>query len=167
MFGGIMKRLLVLALLAFACDQKDQAAFDASPALSALIPPAPVSATPSASAARAAQTQATPPPGDAGGACGLKPLPDCPLQGWMKQNMTPAMNAHDWQGLSNALEHAATLAPPDYAAAGYVNWVSIARDGANAARAADLEAVKAACRGCHEQYKKKYRTEMRTRPLPP
>ncbi len=167
MFGGIMKRLLVVLLFALACDQKDQAAFDASPALSALISPAPVSATPSAHPSSSTQAQTTPPPSSDAGACGLKPLPDCPLQGWMKHNMTPAMNAHDWQGLSNALEHAATLAPPDYAAAGYVNWVSIAKDGANAARAADLEAVKAACRGCHDQYKKKYRMEMRTRPLPP
>jgi len=84
----------------------------------------------------------------------------------MKQNMTPRMEAKDWQGMADALDRAATLAPPNYATTGYTNWVSIAKDGANAARAADLEAVKAACRGCHEQYKKKYRAEMRSRPVP-
>jgi hypothetical protein len=89
-----------------------------------------------------------------------------PLQNWMKNNMTPPMKSKDWQGMAASLEHAATLAPPNYATTGYVNWVSIAKDGANAARAADLEAVKAACRGCHEQYKNKYRTEMRSRPVP-
>ena len=80
--------------------------------------------------------------------------------------MTPRMNAKDWQGMADSLERAATLAPPNYATTGYTNWVSIAKDGANAARAADLDAVKAACRGCHEQYKKKYRAEMRSRPIP-
>ncbi len=78
----------------------------------------------------------------------------------MKANMNPPLEKRDWQGIASALERAAPLAP-----AGYTNWVSIAKDGANAARAAELEAIKAACRGCHEQYKIKYRTEMRTRPL--
>lgn len=159
-----MKRLLVIALLVLACDQKEEQAADAAAALSAIVPPLPPpSQTPSASQTPP-PSQA--PPSDAGTACGTKPLPDCPLQAWMKQNMTPPMKSHDWQGLADSLEHAATLAPPNYATTGYVNWVSIAKDGANAARAADLEAVKAACRGCHEQYKKKYRAEMRTRSVP-
>ncbi len=163
----IMKRLLALTLFVLACDHKDEAAADAAIVPSAIIPPAVTSAATSASSPAPPTPQAPTLPADAGSACGLKPLPDCPLQGWMKQNMTPAMNAKDWQGLASALEHAGTLAPPNYVAAGYPNWVSIAKDGANAARAADLEAVKAACRGCHDQYKKKYRMEMRTRPLPP
>lgn len=49
--------------------------------------------------------------------------------------------------------------------AGYPNWVSISKDGAKAARAGDLDAAKAACRGCHEQYKKKYKVELRQRPI--
>jgi len=79
----------------------------------------------------------------------------------MKHNMTPPMQAKDYQGLADSLMKASTFAP-----AGYTNWASIAKDGASAARAADLDAVKAACRGCHDQYKSKYRTEMRTRPVP-
>ena len=79
----------------------------------------------------------------------------------MKTNMNAPLEKHDWQGIASALERATPLAP-----AGYTNWVSITKDGANAARAAELEAIKAACRGCHEQYKTKYRTEMRTRPIP-
>ena len=71
------------------------------------------------------------------------------------------MQAKDYQGLADSLMKASTFAP-----AGYTNWASIAKDGASAARAADLDAVKAACRGCHDQYKTKYRTEMRTRPVP-
>ena len=154
MFISMRRLLLLVALLA--CDQKDEAQ-DAAAALSAILPPLPVpsisqapapTTTPSASASAVA---------DAG---------SFPLQVWMKQNMTPPMNAKNWQGMADSLERAAQLAPPNHATAGYPNWVSIAKDGANAARAADLEAVKAACRGCHQQYKDKYRAEMRSRPIP-
>ncbi len=161
-----MKRLLVIAMLAVACDQKDEQSADAA-ALSAIVPPLPPPSQAPSQTPPPPPSQTPPPPSDAGTACGTKPLPDCPLQAWMKQNMSPAMKSHDWQGMADSLERAATLAPPNYATAGYPNWVSIAKDGANAARAADLEAVKAACRGCHEQYKQKYRAEMRTRPVSP
>jgi hypothetical protein len=128
-----------------------------------VIPPLPPLPLPDPSESAVATVR---PPTDGGPACGAKGLPDCPLQAWMKENMNPPMKAHDWQGMADSLEHAALLAPPDYLKTGYVNWVSIAKDGANAARAAELDAVKAACRGCHEQYKTKYRVEMRTRALP-
>jgi hypothetical protein len=147
--------LLLIALLA--CDQKDEAQDAAAAALSAILPPLPSpssSTTPSQTPTPLASSSAA---ADAG---------SFPLQVWMKQNMTPPMKAKNWLGMADSLEHAATLAPPNYATAGYANWVSIAKDGANAARAADLDAVKAACRGCHEQYKTKYRTEMRARPIP-
>ena len=150
MFIPMRRLLLLIALLG--CDQKDEVQ-DAAAALSAILPPPSLSAAPSLSP--------TPSPSSSVADAGA-----FPLQVWMKQNMTPRMNAKDWQGMAESLERAATLAPPNYATTGYVNWVSIAKDGANAARAADLEAVKAACRGCHEQYKKKYRAEMRSRPIP-
>jgi hypothetical protein len=67
----------------------------------------------------------------------------------------------DLPGLQKALEKIATLAP-----AGYTNWASIAKDGAAAAKGGDLTAAKAACRTCHDQYKQKYKTEMRGRKLP-
>lgn len=79
----------------------------------------------------------------------------------MKKNTNPAMMSKDWAALVTALDTIATFGP-----AGYTNWVSIAKDGANAARAADENGVKAACRSCHEQYKAKYRAELRTRPIP-
>jgi len=182
MISAMLKRFAVLALVALAaCDQKDESAEDAAAALSALIPPLP---PPLATPSPGPSTTALPPPSlsastirdasrdarvDASGACagGDSGLPDCPLQAWMKKNMTPPILAKDWQGMADSLERAALLAPPDYAKSGYTNWVSICHDGANAARAAEYEAVKAACRGCHEQYKTKYRTEMRQRPLPP
>jgi len=78
----------------------------------------------------------------------------------MKANTAPAILAADFDALDAALEKLATFAPP-----GYPNWVSIAKDGADAARVQNLDAVKAACRGCHNQYKARYKQENRDRPL--
>jgi hypothetical protein len=114
-------------------------------------PPPPVTAT-------ATATPTPKPPAT----CGDKPLPPCPLHAWMKSNTAPAMTAQDFDALASALEKVATFAPPG---GGYPNWASIARDGADAARAQVLDAVKAACRGCHNQYRNKYKQEMRDRPL--
>jgi hypothetical protein len=97
---------------------------------------------------------------DAGSECGTKPLPDCPLQGWMKTNANPPVMANDLPALATALDKVVGFAP-----AGYANWASIARDGAAAARSGDLTAAKAACRTCHDQYKQKYKTELRARKL--
>ncbi|MGA2449165.1 MAG: hypothetical protein ABTD50_10845 [Polyangiaceae bacterium] len=62
-------------------------------------------------------------------------------------------------GLVSSFEALAGVAP-----AGYPNWVSIAQDGAEAARVQDLDAVKAACRSCHAQYEERYRRERATGP---
>jgi hypothetical protein len=102
-------------------------------------------------------------PADAGNpqlACGDKPLPPCPLYAWMKANTSPAMSGEDYDGLAKALGKIVAFAPP-----GYSNWPSIARDGADAARAHSLDGVKASCRGCHNQYKDKYKKEMRDRAI--
>jgi hypothetical protein len=151
---------VLLVLLAAACDHdKDSAASSSATVVLPPLPPLPeMSEMPSPSGTATK-------PADGGTPCGAFGMPDCPLQGWMRKNMNPPMKSKDYQGLADSLERAAKLAPPDYAKAGYTNWVSIAQDGANAARAAELDAVKAACRGCHEQYKKKYRAEMRLRPI--
>lgn len=96
----------------------------------------------------------------ANAACGKKPLPDCPLQAWMKANTNAAMSANDLPALATALEKTAHMAP-----AGYTNWVTIATDGSRAAKAGDMNATKASCRTCHEQYKKKYKDELRARKI--
>jgi len=70
------------------------------------------------------------------------------------------LGAHDFAALGSALQKIATFAPP-----GYKNWASIARDGADAAHVEDADAVKASCRGCHSQYRERYKREMRDRPL--
>jgi hypothetical protein len=92
--------------------------------------------------------------------CGARPLRPCTLRDWMKANAGPAMMAQDFDGLAEALDWVATVAP-----AGYPNWASIARDGASAAQVLDLEAVRAACRSCHTQYKEQYKRELHERPI--
>lgn len=120
------------------------------------------SAVPSASALAAGPSPSAAPSGSAKGpaTCGDKPLPPCPLAAWMKANTSPAMSAQDFGALAKALDKIATLAPP-----AYPNWASISHDGADAARAESLDAVKASCRGCHNQYKDRYKKEMRDRPV--
>jgi cytochrome c556 len=79
----------------------------------------------------------------------------------MRGNTAPAILSGDFDDLTAALDRLAGMAP-----SGYPNWASIARDGANAARAQSIEAVRAACRSCHAQYRDRYRHELRSRPLP-
>lgn len=119
--------------------------------------------TPSASAAGSVAPKASSSAaaaGDTAPACGKKPLPDCPLQAWMKANTNPAISSNDLPALATALDKTATFAP-----AGYGNWASIAKDGAKAAKAGDMIAAKASCRTCHDQYKNKYKAELRARKI--
>ncbi|MBX3216865.1 MAG: hypothetical protein KF850_32825, partial [Labilithrix sp.] len=117
-------------------------------------------------ARRADASRADAPPtsdaADAGAGCGTKPLPDCPLQAWMKAHANPPVMTNDLPGLATVLDKTAAFAPPG---AGYESWASISKDGAAAARSGDLAAAKAACRSCHDQYKQKYKTELRPRKI--
>lgn len=70
------------------------------------------------------------------------------------------MASQDFAALATALDKIAAFAPP-----GYANWGSIALDGAKAARDNKLDGVKGACRGCHDQYKARYKKEMRGRKI--
>jgi hypothetical protein len=85
---------------------------------------------------------------------------DPPLKVWMKANAAAGVNHRDFQGLTLALQKLATFAPP-----GYPFWGSIARDGADAARVQDIDAVRGACRGCHSEYRDRYKRELRARPI--
>jgi hypothetical protein len=79
----------------------------------------------------------------------------------MKDNTAAASTAGDLPALATALDKIATMAP-----AGYANWASIAKDGAAAARSGNLDAAKASCTGCHNQYRAKYKAELRMRAIP-
>jgi hypothetical protein len=186
---------LALGLALTGCPKKDDASSTSAPSASAAdtvsaAPSASASAAPSASAlagtgaddagtptaasatataataataaaGTGAATGATAKGSDGAGVCGKKPLPDCPLQHWMKENTAAAMASNDLPSVATALDKVVKFAP-----AGYTNWSSIAKDGADAARAGKLDAVKNACRTCHDQYKNKYKSELRTRPVP-
>jgi len=125
----------------------------AAPVPPASVPPASVPPAPAPPAAPIAKASPT---------CGDSPLPRCPLGSWMKANAAPALNARDFGALAAALDTVVRFSVPNYP-----NWGSIARDGASAARIENLDAVKAACRGCHTQYRGRYKNEMRDRTLPP
>ena len=192
LFTPALAAALVLAGVAACNDKKDTAptpvpstlATSSTPAVASTAA-ASASATASATALPSATASASAMPdaaasavakrGDAGatspaasassgpsgaGVCGKKPLPDCPLQGWMKANTSAAMATQDFAKLATALDATAGLGPP-----GYGNWASISRDGAKAARDQNIDGVKASCRGCHNQYQTRYRTEMRTRKI--
>jgi hypothetical protein len=78
----------------------------------------------------------------------------------MKANTAPALSTRDFAALAAAFDQLAAFAPP-----GFPNWRSMAKDGADAARIENFDAVKGACRGCHNQYKERYKKEMRDRPI--
>lgn len=92
--------------------------------------------------------------------CGSERLPDCPLQGWMKANLKPALGRGDGERLAVAFSQLVELAPSDYA-----DWASIARRASAAAARGDLDEVRVACKTCHAQYKERYRADSRDRPV--
>jgi len=107
---------------------------------------------------------------DAGHFCGSRDLHDCPLQGWMKINATTMLEFGDISTLAVVFDQIVALAPMDTNDDGgllYENWKSIAHDGANASRAGNISAVRAACRGCHSEYRARYHANLRARGLPP
>jgi hypothetical protein len=87
---------------------------------------------------------------------------EAPLLWWMREHTAAALREGDSAALAAALDQLATFAPKEPA---YENWASIARDGADAARAGSVDGVKAACRECHAQYRNSYKGEMRARPV--
>jgi hypothetical protein len=133
---------------------KNSAASAAAPASAASTVAAQVSVTAAASltAATAPPTAVeTTPALDAGAhTCGDKPLPPCPMQGWMKGRMATAFAAKDYPTLEAQFLGLAKDAPDP---AQFSNWRSIAKDGAQAAKLRSYEGIKAACKGCHDQYK--------------
>jgi hypothetical protein len=117
--------------------------------------------------ARAEQEQAA--IADAGRFCGERDRPDCPLQGWMKLNAKVMVAFGDTTSLAEVMDRIADFAPTNTTEDGglvYANWVSIAHDGASASRVGNLNAARAACRGCHREYRMPYHERLRGRPLP-
>jgi hypothetical protein len=91
-------------------------------------------------------------------ACGDKGKPPCPMQGWMKTNMAPAAASGDTAALAKALDYVSSHAPP-----GLADWSAIAKKGADAAKAGNVDGAKASCKTCHDKYKAQYKADMRDR----
>jgi hypothetical protein len=91
-------------------------------------------------------------------ACGAKEKP-CPLQAWMKANMGPSSTEDPmpFDALAKNFKTIAAKSP----GADFGNWSKLANDGAAAAGKKDAPGVKAACKACHDQYKKKFKEEAR------
>ncbi|HTQ06413.1 MAG TPA: hypothetical protein VMI54_21285 [Polyangiaceae bacterium] len=98
--------------------------------------------------------------GPADATCGKKPLPDCPLQKWMKENMKPALDQNDTARLAQTFDQVAAHPP-----AGFTGWDTIAKKGADAARQGDIQTVKAECKACHDELRSRFRKEIRDKPL--
>jgi hypothetical protein len=136
-----------------AVDAADAAPTADAAAASVAKTAATATATPAASGA--ASASATPKTF----ACGGKANP-CPLEAWMKKNAQPAVASGETAEIAKSLEAMLKFAPP-----GYTDWNRICTQGITAAKAGDLSGAKAACRTCHDQYKKKYQAEMRDRKI--
>ena len=92
--------------------------------------------------------------------CGTSPLPDCPLQAFMKANAREALNTSRLDRLEEVLRRTASLGPTEYK-----DWGDIARAGAEAAADGKLEAVRATCKSCHDLYRAAYRRDHRGDPV--
>lgn len=95
-------------------------------------------------------------------ACGVRGAPDCPLQAWMKGNASGALTQGSFPSLTRVFRRIGEVAPP-----GYAGWERHAAEGLEAAHRRDLEGCKAACKGCHDEHRKRYVLETRARPLRP
>lgn len=170
----------ILGALAGCPDDNKQQATNGAPSASSAAAPATSSApvassAPSASASEADSTlvdaAASATPDDAGKTasaadaapamtCGRKGIPDCPMQAWMKANTSAALQQKNFTALAAALQQVTNMTPPGYGG----GWAKIANDGVAAAKAQDLDGVKASCRTCHNQFQKKYQNDPVLRP---
>ncbi|MDH5675316.1 MAG: hypothetical protein OEZ06_24560 [Myxococcales bacterium] len=137
--------------------------------------PSPKTSRPSSKSAAAeakpaeAEAEAKPaeaPAAKAPEACGDDDQPPCPLQGWMDKNLQAPMEAGSAAKLAAGMRRAAKLSPDASWNGGDKGWVTIANEGAKLADAGDMAGVKKTCKGCHKAWRKKYKAQYRTRPVP-
>jgi hypothetical protein len=82
----------------------------------------------------------------------------CPLNTWMRERVAPALASGAGEQLAVALDETARFSPmPEW------RWEELAKAGAAAARAGDLDEAAKACARCHDAYKKTWRAQYRTR----
>jgi len=159
----LRQTLTVLLLGLAACGQGDGAT-EAPPSATATA----ATTTPSATASVTASASASAAPSASASAaaekdwgCGKKGQELCPMQGWMKTNVSSAVSKADTDALAKALDVIAA-----HPVEGYDEWVKISEEGAAAAREGDLQAAKKSCKGCHKLYQKDYKRTQRDAPWP-
>ncbi len=101
-----------------------------------------------------------------GPTCGEKGLPDCPLQGWMAQNMDDPLDKGDLKALAAAFEKVAGWAPKASWNDGATSWSKISKDGAEFAKKGDAVGAKTQCKACHKAWRKEYKAGFRMKPVP-
>jgi hypothetical protein len=114
-------------------------------------------------------TSSTPPPptppskptkGPPSMGCGDK-NDQCPLQAWMRQYVATAVAASDTNALAKALDRVAGMSPDP----AFSSWAEYSKQGADAARAGNMEQARKSCQQCHDAYKNKFRASFRSRPV--
>ena len=90
----------------------------------------------------------------------------CPLHDWMEANIPPVIDAGDTARLAALYDQMAGFAPSASWNEGARGWRAISEEGARKARAGDLRGARASCKGCHTEWRARYRTEFRARALP-
>lgn len=93
--------------------------------------------------------------------CGEPGRPECPLQRWMDQRLNGPLASEATAQLEKSFRYLAAIAPAEFP-----DWAAWALNGAESATRGDFEAVKRSCAGCHNDYRARYRKEMRARALP-
>jgi hypothetical protein len=78
----------------------------------------------------------------------------------MDSHMNAALSNEDYIAMERGFRQLAEDQPP-----GFSGWGYIAGTGAEAAERQDQTGVRAACDGCHEDYREQYRSTIRHRPL--
>jgi hypothetical protein len=82
----------------------------------------------------------------------------CPLQSWMRKNVSTAVAAKDTAALARALDRVATFSPdPSW------SWAEMSVKAADAARRGDMAEARKSCQGCHNAYKAQWQEKFRTR----
>lgn len=99
---------------------------------------------------------------ESAGKCGKPGQPACPLQQWMRKNLAKPLASNDLAAVAASLDAIATRAPDP----AWASWATYAQEGAAAARAGDVAKARKACSGCHGEWRKLYRDEYRSRPVP-
>lgn len=85
----------------------------------------------------------------------------------MEDEIDHALEAGDLEGVAAALTKVAKMAPdPSWNEGGPKGFRGMAEAAAAAAKANDIPTLQQSCKTCHKAFRKKYKEQFRTRPLP-